>query len=107
VETACLLAKMSVLHEDAFRRAQADVFSPMRKIFRAIHTGATKTCAGLVRNAGLFPSIRCPSHANANAAGISNSAMIQWNQTTMIEENPTGIAIMCSARLTGWLCAPS
>src|SRR3989441_4231567 len=71
------------------------------KIFRASQTGATNTCAGLVRNAGLFPSIKCPSHASANAVGISSSAITQCHQTTMREENPTGIAIMCKARLTG------
>ena len=44
---------------------------------RAIHTGATNTCVGFVKNAGLFPSIKCPSHASANAAGINSSPMIQ------------------------------
>src|SRR5262249_2631202 len=78
-----------------------------RNILFASHTAATNTCTGFVRNAGLFPSIKCPSHASAKAVGISSSAMTQCHQTTMIEENPTGIAIMCSARFTGWLCAPS
>jgi hypothetical protein len=73
------------------------------KIFRASHIGATNTCAGLVRNAGLFPSIRCPSQAKANAVGIKNSATIQCHQITIREEKPTGIAIMWRARLTGWL----
>ncbi len=59
------------------------VFIP--KIFRAIHSGATKTWAGLVRNAGLFPSIRWPSQASANAAGTSSSATIQCHQTTINE----------------------
>ena len=62
---------------------------------------------GFVKNAGLLPSMRCPSHASPNASGISSKPMIQWYHTTIKDENPTGIAIMWSARFTGWLCALS
>src|ERR1700690_248226 len=68
-------------------------FGAIPKIFRAIHTGATNTWAGLVRNAGLFPSTQCPSHASAKAAGISSRAIIQCHQTTITDEKPTGMAI--------------
>jgi hypothetical protein len=71
------------------------------KIFRANQTGATNTWTGLVKNAGLFPSMRCPSQASAKAVGIKRSATIQCHQITIREEKPTGIAIMWRARFTG------
>jgi len=36
-------------------------FGAIPKILRAIHSGATNTWAGLVRNAGWFPSTKWPS----------------------------------------------
>src|SRR5205823_12050951 len=74
-------------------------------ILRTSHSGATKTCTGLVRKAGLLPSIKWPSQASAKVAGISSRAMIQCNQTTTSEEKPTGMAMMCSARFRGWVWA--
>jgi len=61
-------------------------FDPSPNTFRVIHRGATNTWAGLVKNAGLFPSIRWPSQANENAAGISKSATIQCHQITIRRE---------------------
>lgn len=70
--------------------AYAVFFVPVRKIFRASHTGATNTCTGWVRKAGLLPSIKGPSQARANAVGIRSSAITQCHQTTISEEKPHG-----------------
>jgi len=50
--------------------------APMPKILRTIQTGATKTCAGLVRKAGLLPSMKWPTQAIANARGIKSTPMM-------------------------------
>jgi len=83
------------------------LFGAAPKIFRGLHSGDTNTWTGLVRNASLLPSIRWPSQSSAKAAGMSSSATMQCHQTTITDEKPTGMAILCKARLTGWLCASS
>src|SRR5438477_4511984 len=61
-------------HFHGFCSSLSGSWRGLPKIRRTIHSGATSTCAGLLKNAGLLPSTKCPIHASAKAAITSKAA---------------------------------
>ena len=67
-----LLFETQTAGEDTDRTATGTAalrskFYCLLRTFFASQRGATKTWIGLVRKAGLLPSMKCPNHASANA----------------------------------------
>jgi hypothetical protein len=56
---------------------------------------------GIGQKCGPIPFDDVSECRQGERRGNQQQADDQWNQTTTIEENPTGMAIKCSARFRG------
>ena len=66
--------------------------------------GRDEDSGGVLGEGGLIAFDDVSQVASPSAAGMSSKPIIGCHHTTTMEEKPSGMAIMCSARLTGCVC---